>query len=224
MLKKFIIVLFILNIFCLPASAQVLDLSSAKDDSDIKQAFAEVYKPSRLIIGDKTEFIVKGEPGTFITIAFSSENEGAEPYYGQELRLGDIVDITEGVIGESGIAKLTIELPDRKDLLGATIYFEALVWQREDLSDIAKARIIGSNGLKSKYNAIIISDKPEKNSMPIFGAGMGGMGNISRTMDALSDQESADKDYLYSDDIYYRSKPLMLRNLRSPELQQENNE
>ncbi len=221
MLKKIIYTLLILNIFSLPGFAQVIDISSARDNPRIKPPMAEIYKPSRLLIGDKTEFTVKGDPGTYVIIVFSAENEGAKPYYGQHLRLGNIIDKIEGVIGEKGIAKLDLEIPEREDLVGAIIYFEALVWKTDDLSDVKKARIMGASGIETSYNAISIEKKPEKHSLPLIGPGIGGMGDVSRTMEALSSQKSSEKDYLYNDDMYYHNKPLMLRNLRSPDIKKE---
>jgi len=220
-IKKFIFILLILNMFYLPVSSQVLDLSSAKSNTSFQLPRVEVYKPSRLISGGITEFTVKGEPNTHVVLVFSGENQGAKPFYGQELRLGVFVHKVEGKIDENGIGRLGVELPKRDDLIGKPIYFEALTWTREDLSDLSKARIIGTNGRETAYNVVVIANKPEKNLMPMIGPGMGNMGNMSRTMEALSDQEIEDKEYLYTDDVYYQSKPLILRNLRAPESRQE---
>lgn len=220
MIKKIIIYLILVfNIFCLPVYSQVIDISSAKNDQTNIKPLVEIYRPSKLIIGAKNKFIIKGEPGTNIILAFSPDNKGAEPYYGQDLRLGIIIDKVEDVIRENGISKINLELPERKDLVGATVYFDAIVWKQEDLSDITKAKIIGSNGMESNYNAILIGKKPGKNSFPLIGPGMGGIG-VSRAMEALSGQESSNKEHLYTDDVYYKTKPLMLRNLRAPEVKQ----
>lgn len=221
MLRVLIYTLLILNITWFSACAQVLDLSAAKNNPSLKHPPAEVYKPAKLIIGDKTAFIVKGKPGTFVVLAFSAEDKGSAPYYGQQLRLGVIADKVEGVIGENGIARLELELPENKDLIGTILYFEALVWKSEDLSDISRAKIVGINGQESFYNGILIDKKRIHGSLPSIGPGVGSVGDLSRTMRAISGREADDKEYLYTDDIYYKSKPLMLRNLRSPELNQE---
>ncbi len=221
MLRLLIYTLLTLNIACLPVFGQVLDLSTAKNNSYLNQPIAEVYKPSKLIIGDKTSFIVKGEPGTSVILAFSPKNKGSEPYYGEQLRLGAIVDKIEGIIGENGIAKLELKLPENKNLIGAILYFEALVWKNEDFRDISRAKIVGINGRESSYNGIIIDKKQVHSSLPAIGPGVGGVGNLSRTMEAISGREASDKEYLYTDDVYYRNKPLMLRNLRSPEFTEE---
>ncbi len=221
MFKNFICAMLIMVISCVSVSAQVIDLSSTRGDIKLKSTIAEVYKPSRLVIGEKAEFLIKGEPGTFVVIVFSGENKGAEPYYGQQLRLGAIVDKIEGIIGDNGIAKLVLEMPESEDLVGASVYFETLVWKEEDLSDISKAKIVGNNGKETGYNAILIGQRSNDGRIPIIGPGVGGVGDLSRTMKAITQKEGSEKNYLYTDDIYYRSKPLMLRNLRAPEVQQK---
>ncbi len=217
-IKKIAFILLISNIFCLPVFAQVFDLSSAKDASSIDSVSAEIYKPSKLIIGSSTLFAIKAKPGTHVSLLFSGNNTGIQPFYGQELRLGAIIDKIDGIVGKTGLAEIKIKLPEDKDLIGKIMYFEAVVWQKKDFSDMAKAKIIGINGQATGSNALVIAGKPKNKSIPGIGPEMGGAGNFSRTMGALSVKESSPKEYLYSDDIYYRSKPLMLRNLRAPGL------
>ncbi|HSA06735.1 MAG TPA: hypothetical protein P5556_06115 [Candidatus Gastranaerophilales bacterium] len=224
MLKKIrIIIVFvlILNLFSHFTSAQVINLSSSKNISPVEGMEAEVYKPSRLITGAETGFIVKAEPGTNVVIIFSEENKGMEPYYGQSLRLGVLTEQKEAIVGENGLAEIKISLPEEKELVGKLLYFEAIVWKKEDLSDVTKAKIIGANGLQTDVNAVMISRKPGKKVMPGFGPGIPGGRNLYETLDAVSDQDTSEKDYLYSDEMYYRSMPLMIRNLRAPELKKE---
>ena len=218
----FLVTLLICFIYNLSVFAQVFELSSLKNQYNTEINKPEIFKPSRLIIGSKTVFIVKAEPGSSVTFILSDERDGSEPFYGQHLRLGDFVYSINGTVGEKGITELKVELPDEKNLTGNIFYFEAIVWKNKDFSDLTKAKIIGTNGKETGSNAIIAARKPEKKSMPGFGQAMPGIGDISKSFEALAEQESAvERDYNISEDGYYYNKPLMLRNLRAPELQKE---
>ena len=55
--------------FSVPVKAQVFDLSSTKkSDSTINQNVPAVYKPSKLILGAKTIFVVKAEPQSHVSL------------------------------------------------------------------------------------------------------------------------------------------------------------
>ena len=207
-------------IFSLPVLAQVFDLSSEKDNAYASPVNAEIYKPSELIIGSTTLFFIKSMPGAHVLLMFSWNNTGIQPFYGQKLRLGTVIDKIDGIIEKKGLAELRIKLPEDKNMIGKTIYFEAIVWKKEDFSDMAKAKIIGINGQKTASNAIVIAGKPKNKSVPGISPEIGGIRNLSRAMNAITGQNSKDKEYLYSDDTYYHSKSLLLRNLRAPELKE----
>jgi len=198
MLKKFIFLIIIIS-FSLPVSALELNLSSS-GEAGAEIIKAEVFKPSRLIIGAKTGFIIKAEPGSHVSLVLAVDENGEQ-----------ILAKVDGMVGEKGITELEVELPDKKELINKVVYFEVAVWKNEDLSDAKRARIMGSDGRQSRSNTILITGKPEKGLMPGFGPAMPGVGDVSRTMDALQDERD------YSDDAYYYDKPLILRNLRAPE-------
>lgn len=224
MLKKITKIVFIsliINFINLAVYAQVIDLSSSKNIFRIKSA--EIYKPSKLIIGEETGFVIKADPGTYVTLVFSGESSGAAPVYGQNLRIGTVFDKVEGIVGEKGIIELKLKIPEEKTLGGKIIYFEALTWQQKDLSDLATARIMGIDGKETYNNALIMANKINDSSTPIFTPSMPGMGNVSDTMNALSGQNNEENEEL-REEMYYRNKDLMLRNLNAPELQEEDEE
>lgn len=163
------------------ANAEVLNLGINK---------AEVYKPSRLIVGSKTDFIVKAGPGSNVSITLALDEQGSE-----------IIAKVDGTIGEKGITKLQLELPDKKELINKTAYFQVVVGDEI-------ARIVGSDGVSTTSNAIKIMKKPSSSSLPGFGPSVPGVGDVSKAIEAV--QDSSD----HGLDDYYYNKPLILRNLR----------
>ena len=160
MKRNFIFTLILLSIitYCLPANAQVFELSSTK-----KSAYSTthqqpcVYKPSKLVIGTKTKFVIKGEPKSHVYLLFSDENDGAPLYYGKRLRLGKTLNKLEGIIPTNGILEIELPLPDEKTLVGKVLYIEALVWKNSDNSDLQVAEIMGINGRETEMNAVLVT-------------------------------------------------------------------
>ncbi len=205
MFNKFrkILIIALISVLSLPVTARVLELSSSTPEYT-EQALAEVYKPSKLLIGAETGFIIKAEPSSNVALIIASDKKGE-----------NIIGKIDGLIGQKGIAELKLELPDDEQLINRIVYFEVVVWKNEDLSDIQRARIISSDGIQTGSNSLLITGKPESKVLPGFGPAMPGIGDVSRAMDALKDKRN------YSEDAYYYNKPLILRNLRAPELKEQ---
>ncbi len=217
MLKIFVWFLF-LNIFFHPVHAQVINLRSSNQGSEKEVTSVEVYKPSKLIAGAQTRFIIKADPQTYVSIIFSKENSGAAPFYGSNLRLGDVFDEIKDVVGEKGIIEIKLQIPEDESLIGKTVYFEVIAWKKEDFSDLSKAKIIEINGRETNSNALVIVKQPNGSFIPDLGPSVPGLGNVSGTMREIHGQAGEEIDY--GDNAYYYNKPLMLRNLRSPDLDQ----
>ena len=166
----------------LPACAEVLTPGANK---------AEVYKPSRLFVGKTTDFIVKAYPGSSASLILALDEQG-----------NDIITQVNGRIGEKGIAKLQLEVPDNKQLVNKTVYFQVVV-------DDQIARVIGSDGTSTASNSIKIFKKPSSSLRPGFGPAAPGVGDVSRAIEAVQEDTSD-----HSIDDYYYNKPLILRNLR----------
>jgi len=220
--------LIMLIAFSLPVKAQVFDLSSTKKSmSSINQDLPAVYKPSKLLIGNKTKFVIQAEPNSHVSLVTSEENGGAPEFYGHKLRLGQTLNPHEGIIGDNGILELEIPLPDEKSLIGKVLYFEVLVWKKADFSDLKVAKIKGIDGRETNINALIITDLPKKHSMPGIGPAIPGTGgDFSRAKEIFSkinDTGDDDEQNYYQDEMYYKNGSLMLRNIHAPELKTETN-
>ncbi|MEI8390755.1 MAG: hypothetical protein WCG23_12835 [bacterium] len=215
--------------FSVPVKAQVFDLSSTKKaDSIINQNVPAVYKPSKLILGAKTIFVIKAEPKSHVSLFTSEENAGASEFYGHKLRLGETLKHYEGIIGDKGILELEIPLPAEKNLAGKILYFEVLVWKKSDFSDLKVARTMGIDGRETAINAVIIAEPPKNQYMPGIGPNIPGTGGdfskaqeVFSKMNGSSNNENSDN--YYQDEVFSNNKPLILRNLHAPELKTESN-
>lgn len=219
MLRIFMFILLIFSCFCQLASAQVLNLSSAKFAADFNKA--EIYKPSKLLLGGETKFIVKGEPGSKVLLLFSEQNEGAEPFGGLNLRIGSVAAKEQGIIDEKGIAELLFSLDGDKASIGKKLYFEAIIWTKDDFSDAQKAKIIEINGQQTLNNALVIAPSPKDKGLPGFNASLPGIGDVGETLGAMRGNEDNTEEL--KQEMYYRRDSLLLRNLHAPEIQKNKN-
>jgi hypothetical protein len=207
------------------SSAQVFDLSSSKKSPLVaKQDSPCVYKPSKLIIGMPNPFTVKAPPFSHVSLVTSNENAGYPEMFGNKLRLGQSINNYEGIVNDNGAIELNINLPNEKELIGKILYFEVLVWKNPDFSDLKVAKIMGIDGRETLVNAVLITEPPKKNLMPTFGQYIPGTDiNMNRTMEAINKSADDNKsDYDYEEMMNYSNQPLMIRNLRAPEMQENN--
>lgn len=211
----------------MPVNAQVFDLSSTKKSSFVINLDSPVvYKPSKLIIGNTTKFVVKAEPESHVSLVTSDENSGYPTFHGQNLRLGQIVKPYEAIVGDKGVLELEVPLPSEKELVGKVLYFEVLVWKKLDFSDLKIAKIMGIDGSETNINAVVITEPAKNTSMPGFGPNIPGTGgDFSKAKDIFNkindtDSNENSQNY-YENDIFFSNKPLMLRNIHAPELKTE---
>lgn len=225
-MKHLVLTLLISIIFYMPAKAQIFDLSSNKKTSGLNnQQLPCVYKPSKLVIGSKSKFIIKARPGSNVSLLTSNKNSGSRQLYGKKLRLGSTINAFEGIIPENGVLELEVPLPEEEELVGQILYFEVIVGKGENFDDMKTAKIMGIDGRETDTNAVIITAAPKNTSLPGFGAMIPGTNlDINRTMDAINRSKKyndEDSDNFYSEQTNYSNYPLMLRNLRVPETKKD---
>lgn len=221
--KYLILFLLIILAFSLPVNAQVFDLSSTKNSSlSTKYDYPCVYKPSKLVLGTSTKFVIKAEPKSHVSLVTSEGNGGYPEIYGHKLRLGQTINPHEDIVRDNGIIEIEISLPLEKDLVGKMLFFEVLVWKNSDFSDLKVAKIMGINGNETGINAVLICEPPKNTSLPGLGTTIPGTSiNINRAMDFINKDNISDDDSsnsIYQDQMNYSNEPLMIRNLRVPEL------
>lgn len=224
MIRTFILLLLLaLSCSSINAQAEEINFSASKRPLlMIKRDYPKVYKPTKLILGDKNKFIVKAQPGSYVLLAISQVNKGAPLFYGKKLRLGANIQTIESKISNNGITELIYTLPDNQDMEGDLLFFEVMVSKDKTFKNPQIAQIIASNGRQSVDNGIIITKKPENVSAPTFGAAIPGTNmNINNALQSIERiNEGQPRQFEPMEDINYginSNFPLMLRNLRTPE-------
>jgi hypothetical protein len=123
---------------------------------------ARLYLPDKMCLGRTCEFTVKGKPHSWVAIAMADKNEGAKPINGHPIRLGsDRKVVAIGQIPDSGVRTLNIETPIQGDLIGSSLYFEAAIWSKDDMSDVEIAATIPSEGTAKESNGVLIAAEPD---------------------------------------------------------------
>lgn len=147
-------------------SLGTISLSSASASSTPllrKLVPARVYLPERMTIGQSVKFVVKGKSGSKVAIAMADSNSGSKPVMGKNLRLGsDRKVVAVGKIPDSGVLEVYIGTPIAGDLIGSKLYFEAAVWQKENMSDTQIAETIGPTSESGNDNGVIIAGETLK--------------------------------------------------------------
>jgi len=218
------VLLLVLSITPVLAEGSIQFQSYKKPSLIINRDYPQIYRPVKLFIGKENKFTVKAEAGSFVSIALSLADKGADIFYGHELRLGkEILATGEGKTAENGLAEITVKIPDDKKLKDKPVYFEAAVWKNEDFSDLKIAQIISPSGRESDINQLTLVMPAKENLGPSIVPSLPGgsfeMIQGLKTMDEVMKNEAngVQTEYDYNlEDLY--KKPLMLRNLNAPDL------
>ncbi len=138
--------------------------SSSRNSLQARFHGPKLYLPSRMVLGECSEFIVKGNPGYYAAVAMSENNKGAIPIFGHKLRLGaDCKLVALGTIPETGILSVFVEAPIQGDLVDTSLYFEGVIWSKADFSDLQMAStVLTSQDGHDENGVIMAGQKDEK--------------------------------------------------------------
>jgi hypothetical protein len=132
----------------------------------------KLFLPPRLVLGECSEFIVQGPPGFYVAIAMADKDSGAKPVCGHELKLGSdrkLVGVNK--ISDQGIASIFVEAPIQGDLVGSSLYFEAVVWSKADFSDMQLASTVSPQKETSGENGVIVCEQPNEKKPGLINIG-----------------------------------------------------
>lgn len=153
---------------------------------------ASVYLPSKLIIGQENIFVVKGKPGSKVSLAVSNTNRGAKPLFGNKLRLGNTEETFEETMPATGVLEIKYNVPDDESLVDKIKYFEVAIWKKSDFSDMKLAVSISPSGRETKNNGIAIALPPSSGKSPTFAPVMPGIGqDIVRSIEKIKEAKDA---------------------------------
>lgn len=130
---------------------------------------ARIYLPERMTIGKSAKFVIKGKAGSKVALAMADRDSGSKPVMGHKVRLGpDRKVVAVGKIPESGILEIYIGTPIEGDLIGQQLFFEAAIWQEEDMRDTAFAETVAANSeIGAKNGVFMAGDLPQKKGIRI---------------------------------------------------------
>lgn len=172
--------------------------------SQLIQRPAQLFMPSRLLIGQENKFLIRGLAGKKVMLYLSSQAEGLAAPNGQALRVGPENQQLGGVIPESGVLALSLEVPKEEALADQVVYVEAIQWQNPDYSDLSVIQLLDPSGRATADNRIALFLPDEKQGAMLMPA-MPGMASpqvfqqLNNVSGALRDDRK--KDLLDTGDI-----------------------
>ncbi len=224
-MKRFLSIFLLLSVLMSPVWADDINFKSHKRKRNLlfTRNFPKAYKPTRIILGKKNKFLIQAEAGSYVSLATSFKNKGADLFYGKKLRLGEDLKTTEGIIPPKGVLEVELEISEDKKLEGKMLFFEVAVWKNPDFSDLKLAKIMAANGRESQNNAVVMIPPEKKSKIPLLGPALPGTNtDFLRTINTVNQmnegQPEAYEGAVENSMFYNNQAPLMLRNLRDPSI------
>jgi hypothetical protein len=133
---------------------------------------SDLYLPARLVLGETGRFVVKAQPGSQVKVFMSPQGEGYVLPNGVALRVGEEVQELAGIVPETGVLELMVEMPNQDGLEGKVIYVDAVAGPSDEA--LAPIDLVDSTGRRTDTNTLVITKAAEKGgplimpSMPGF--------------------------------------------------------
>lgn len=219
-MKKIILSLLILSISILPAFSEIeIKLNTTKRQGLlIERNDSLVYKPTKLIIGEKTKFIIKGNPGNYATLFVSLSEDSLKSINNKKLNIDSSITAKEEVIPTNGILELAYETPNDKTLIGKAMFFQVIISKNKADEKFQIAQIISPKGIETTLNGIEICMPAKDISRPGFTPNIPGFSpEVSKAIDAIEKIKN-NENLEYTDDYYDPNTPDIIKNLRAPDL------
>lgn len=186
-------------------NASEISLPSVEKQQLLTGSTAQVFLPSKLILGQDNKFVIKGNPGSKVSLAISNSNHGAKPIMGINLRLGETEQTIESTIPATGVVELIYKVPSNEELLDKIKYVEVAIWSKVDFSDIAIAKSIGASGRETLNNGLAIVLPPESGKKPTFEPVIPGIsGDLFKSIQAMKDVQEGKVNPELIDSSYYQ--------------------
>jgi len=165
----------------------------------------ELFLPDRLLLGHEARFVMRAQPGAQVTLYLSPTNEGVvvgEGSQGVRLRVGADFTTLTGVTPANGVLVLSTTLPGDQELVGKTLYVDALSCDTNQPATCqslvvkeASGRMAASNGLEMRSPETRTTGGATPMVLPMM-PGMDArtvqaMQQLGRTMNAKTDEERA---------------------------------
>lgn len=120
----------------------------------------DIYLPARLVIGEQAHFVAKAVPGSRIKLFLSTQGEGFLLPDGSPLRVGKDAQEVSGVVPETGVLELQMEMPKESELEGQVVYVDAVAGPSDD--NLAPMTLVSAAGRRTGENTLVIVKAAEK--------------------------------------------------------------
>lgn len=120
----------------------------------------DVYLPSRLVLGEEARFVIKAPAGSKVKVFLSSKAEGYILPNGTPLRVGEEVQELSGIVPESGVLQLQMEMPKDPELEGKVVYVDAVAGPSDE--ELAPIDLVDPTGRRTTENVLAIVKPTER--------------------------------------------------------------
>lgn len=126
----------------------------------------DVYLPTRLVLGEEVQFVVRALAGSHIKLLLSAQNSGYKLPNGTTLRVGPESQELTGVVPENGVLQLKMTMPKDPEMEGKTIYVDAAAGPTDE--ELAPMVLVDATGRRTGDNALAIVKPSDAGSMSIM--------------------------------------------------------
>lgn len=159
----------------------------------------DVYLPTRLVIGQEAQFVVKAPAGSHVKLLLSPQNTGYQLPNGTALHVGTQTEELSGVIPENGVLQLKMSMPKDTDMEGKTIYVDAIIGDTDDT--LAPMELVDSTGRRTSNNALAIVKPSDAGSMSIMPSMPGVSPQMVNQLTTLTNTQGNAKQLIDNGDI-----------------------
>jgi hypothetical protein len=163
---------------------------------------ADLYLPTRLVIGEEARFVVKAPAGNHVKVLLSPDGEGYTLPDGTSLRVGTEAQELIGVVPENGVLELTLDIPQEAELAGKVLYIDAASGPTDEA--LVPMTLMDPTGRKADSNVLVIAKPAELGAPMIMPTMPGGL-----TPQAFNQLSQMSQVYASKDE---RKKQLMMDN------------
>lgn len=129
---------------------------------------SDLYLPTRLVMGEEARFVVKAQPGSHVKVFLSATGEGYMLPNGTPLRVGTDVQELTGVVPESGVLELSLEMPQDESLQGQVVYVDAVAGLSE--AQLNPIDLVDPTGRRTDANTLVITKPADRGGPAILPA------------------------------------------------------
>ena len=126
----------------------------------------DVYLPTRMVLGEEVQFVVKAAAGSHVKLLLSAQNSGYSLPNGTSLRVGPESQELSGVIPENGVLQLKMTMPKDPEMEGKILYIDAVSGETDE--ELAPMELVDATGRRTANNALAIVKPSDLGSMSIM--------------------------------------------------------